>query len=171
MISDTNSAVEREFDPIPNNVPLPPFYILPKTHKEYQENLPTGFPGSPIISACNSYTENISKHIDYIMQPYMKSLPSYVVPKLLRYSLLVTLDVTFLYANIPHEDGREAYKHYLNKEKSISELSPYEICNLVKLTLENNHFQLNNKIISRNLERQWEVIRHLHTHFSLWVNL
>ena len=71
-ISETNSAVEHEFDPIPNNVPQ--FYILPKIHKQYQENLPIGYPGRAIVSACNSYTENISKYIDYILQPYMKNL-------------------------------------------------------------------------------------------------
>ena len=156
-ISETNSAVEREFDPIPDNVRVPQFYILPKTHKQYQENLPIGFPGRPIVSACNSYTEKISKYVDYILQPYMKSLPSYVkdttyfigkiksVPKLSRSSLLVTLDVTSLYTNIPHKDRIEACKYYLSKDKSISELSPDEICSLVKLTLENNHFQFNEK--------------------------
>ena len=156
-ISETNSVVEREFDPIPDNVRVPQFYILPKTHKQYQENLPFGFPGRPIVLACNSYTENISKYIDYILQSYMKSLPSYVkdtpdfickiksVPKLPRNSLLVILDVTSLYTNIPHKDGIDACKYYLNKEKSISKLSPDEICSLVKLTLENNHFQFNEK--------------------------
>ena len=119
-ISETNSAVEREFDPIPDYVRVPQFYILPKTHKQYQENLPIGFPGRPIVSACNSYTENISKYIDYILQPYIKSLPSYVkdttdfickiksVPKLSRNSLPDTLDVTSLYTNILHKDGIEA---------------------------------------------------------------
>ena len=34
-ISETNSAVEREFDPIPNHVRVPQFYILPKTHKQF----------------------------------------------------------------------------------------------------------------------------------------
>ena len=77
-ISETNSAVEREFDPIPNHVRVPQFYILPKTHKQHQDHLPIGYPGRPIVSACNSYTENISKYIDYILQPYMKSLPSFV---------------------------------------------------------------------------------------------
>ena len=65
----------------------------------------------------------------------MKSLPSFVkdttdfickiksVPKLKQNSLLVTLDVTSLYTNIPHEDGIEACKYFLNQDKSISRLS------------------------------------------------
>ena len=59
--------------------------------------------------------------------------------------MLVTLDVTSLYTNIPHEDGIEACKYFLNQDKSISRLSPDEICSLIKLTLENNHFQFNDK--------------------------
>ena len=121
---------------------------IPQSHKHYQENLPIGFTGRPIIPACNSYTENISKYNDYNLQPCMKNLPSYVkditdfickiksVPKLLRNSSLVTLNVSSLYTNIPHEDEKEACE-----EKSISELSPDEIYSRVKLTLENNYFQ------------------------------
>jgi hypothetical protein len=81
--------------------------------KDYNESLPIGYPGRPIVSACNSYTENISKYLDLILQPYMKSLPSYVkdtydfwrklksLPKLSKDSVIVTLDVTSLYTNIP----------------------------------------------------------------------
>ena len=43
---------------------VPQFYILPKIRK----HLPVGFPRRPIVSACNSYKENISKYIDYILQ-------------------------------------------------------------------------------------------------------
>ena len=52
--------------------------ILPKIHKEYNETLPLGYTGRPIVSACNSCTDHISKYIDYNLQPLMKSLPSYV---------------------------------------------------------------------------------------------
>ena len=87
----------------------------------------------------------------------MKTLPSYVkdttdfickiksVPNLSKNSLLITLDVTSLYTNIPHEDGIKACNYYLNQEKSVRGLSPEEICSLIKLTLQNNHFQFNGK--------------------------
>ena len=155
-ISETNSAVEREFDPIPCEVHTPQFYVLPKIHKQYQDTLPVGYPvNCPIVSACNSYTQNIPKYLDYILQPYMKTLPSYVkdttdfickiksIPNLSKNSLLVTLGFTSLYTNIPHEDGIKACNYYLNQEKSDSSLSPEEKCSLIKLTLENNHFQFN----------------------------
>ena len=56
----------------------PQFNILPKTHKERDEKLPIGYPGRPIVSACNSSTDNISKYVDYVLKPLMQSLPSYV---------------------------------------------------------------------------------------------
>ena len=113
-----NSTDEHEFDPIPCEVRTPQFYVLPKIHKQYQETLPVGYPGCPIVSACNSYTENISKYLDYILQPYMKTLPSYVkdttdfickiksVPNLSKNSLLITLDVTSLILIYEHSPWR-----------------------------------------------------------------
>ena len=54
------------------------FYVLPKIHKEHNETFPIGYPGRPIVSACNSYTENISGFIDENLQPHVKNLGSYV---------------------------------------------------------------------------------------------
>ena len=56
----------------------PQFYVLPKIHKEYNGTFPIGHLGHPIVSACNSYTENISGFIDEILQPHVKNLGSYV---------------------------------------------------------------------------------------------
>ena len=93
----------------------PQFYVLPNIHKKYYATLPIGYPGRPIVSACNSRTENISGFIDEILQPHVKSLESYVkdtadilrklqnVPYVSKEAFLVTLDVTSLYSNIPHK--------------------------------------------------------------------
>ena len=43
----------------------PLFYIPPKIHKE-------GNPGHPVISSINCHTANISKYVDYHLQPIMK---------------------------------------------------------------------------------------------------
>jgi hypothetical protein len=67
------------------------------------------------------------------------------LPKLSKDSVLVTLDVTSLYTNIPHEDGIAACKYFLDNEKCGSKLSTEEICTLLKLTLKSNHFQFNNE--------------------------
>ena len=49
----------------------PQFYISPKIHKE-------GNPGLPVVSSINCHTANISKYVDYHLQPIVKQIPSYV---------------------------------------------------------------------------------------------
>ena len=49
----------------------PQFYISPKIHKE-------GNPGRPVVSSTNCHTANISKYVDYHLQPIVKQIPSYV---------------------------------------------------------------------------------------------
>ena len=135
----------------------PQFYILPKTHKEFDDSLPLGYPGRPIVSACNSSTDNISKYIDYVLKPLMQSLPSYVkdttdfIQKLKSTKLahansyLVTLDVSSLYINIPHEDSLDACRFFLASNTCTSHQLPVDsILSLIRLVLENNHFQFNN---------------------------
>ena len=85
----------------------PQFYISPKIHKE-------GNLGRPIVSSINCHTANISKHVDYHLQPIVKQIPSYVkdtndfinkinvVKSVPKSSYLVTMDVRSLYTNIPN---------------------------------------------------------------------
>ena len=47
------------------------FYISPKIHKE-------GNPGRPVVSSINCPTANISKFVDYHLQPVVKQITSYV---------------------------------------------------------------------------------------------
>ena len=47
------------------------FYLRPKIHKE-------GNPGHPVVSSVNCHTANISKYVDYHLQPIVKEIPSYV---------------------------------------------------------------------------------------------
>ena len=42
----------------------PQFYILPKTHTTKNPDLPLGYPGRPLVSACGSLTENESAFLD-----------------------------------------------------------------------------------------------------------
>ncbi|XP_062610216.1 uncharacterized protein LOC134271997 [Saccostrea cucullata] len=88
------------------------FYLLPKIHKE-------GMPGRPIVSAIGHPMEKISEFIDLHLRPHVENLPSYLkdttnyinkTPStcLPDHTLLVTMDVTSLYTNIPHDEGIEA---------------------------------------------------------------
>ena len=152
-LNNSNSSVTDQFDTFPTKMRTPVFYVLPKTHKTPDNSLPLHYPGRPIVSACNSPTENISKYIDYVLKPVMFNLPSFVkdtsdfISKVKGTSFkskdtfLVTLDVSSLYTNIPHEDGVDACKYFLDKGTHVGKLSSDEVARLIKLVLENNHFK------------------------------
>ena len=103
------------------------FYLRPKIHKE-------GNPGRPVVSSVNCHTANISKYVDYHLQPIVKEIPSYVkdtqdflkklekVKDIPLESLLVTLVVKSLYTNIPNNEGIKAVKgsYEKYKEKTVS---------------------------------------------------
>ena len=91
------------------------FYFLPKIHKKEVK-------GRPIISGNGCPTEKISAFVDDHIKEYVKKLPSYVkdttdfIRKLESFSkmkrvrhdnelILVTMDVTSLYTNIPNHEG------------------------------------------------------------------
>ena len=85
------------------------FYLLPKIHKENN-------PGRPIVSANGHPTEKISEFIDFHLRPFVENLPSHIkdttdyLKKMENLTIpenttLVTMDVTSLYTNIPHDDG------------------------------------------------------------------
>ena len=100
----------------------PKFYLRPKVHKE-------GNPGRPVVSSVNCHIANISKYVDYHLQPIVKEIPSYVkdtqdflkklekVKDIPQESLLVTLDAKSLYTNIPNNEGIKAVKESYEKTK------------------------------------------------------
>ena len=88
---------------------IPEFYTLTKIHKVHPV-------GRPIISGCEGPTERISSFVDSLLQPIAKLQDSYlkdttdfinfientIVPENI---ILVSMDVTSLYTNIPQEEG------------------------------------------------------------------
>ena len=85
------------------------FHILTKIHK------PAAV-GRPIISGCEGPTEKLSYFVDKILQPIAQQQKSYLrdttdfinfieKTKLLKRVVLVSMDVTSLYTNIPQEEG------------------------------------------------------------------
>ena len=93
--------------------------MLPKIHK-------VGHPARPIVSSSGAPTENISAFVDYHLHPLVTKLPSYIqdtsdflrklqdLPALPDNTLLVTLDVSSLYTNIPHTEGIDACREALD---------------------------------------------------------
>ena len=91
------------------------FYILPKIHKNKDNS-----PGRPIVSASSHPTERISEFFAYQLNLLVPKLPSYIkdtthflqkldsLPELPYGCLLVTLDVSSFYTNIPYKEGIHA---------------------------------------------------------------
>ena len=59
-------------------------------------------------------------------------------------SLLVTMDVTGLYSNIPHNEGIQACEIFL-KENGFTETKAQDLASLIKFVLTHNVFVFNNK--------------------------
>ena len=129
------------------------FYILPKIHKNKQNHL-----GHPILSPNSHPTENISQFVDSHLNPLVPKLPSYIkdtthflkklddLKELPPGSLLVTLDVSSLYTNIPHNEGIEACRKALNSSDHLSRshLKTESICDLMRTILTMNNFEFDN---------------------------
>ena len=110
----------------------------------------------PIVSSVNSVTENISKFVEYWLQPIVKQLPSYIkdtntfanlitqtpVPQDCK---LVSIDVSSLYTNIPHHDGLEAALNSLAEHRDHDPIRPpiQILRELMSIVLKNNIFEFN----------------------------
>ena len=147
----------------PKQPRTPIFYGLPKIHKD---NIPL----RPIVSANEAPTENISAYIDYICQPLMKALPSYIrdtkdflqktlsITSLPPGSFLVTADVVSLYTNIPHEEGIQALMTSMCENKHLlPEDAPPPHCakQLLEFILTENCFEFVNSI-NKSMAQLWE---------------
>ena len=88
---------------------IPEFYTLTKIHKAKPVE-------RPIISGCGGPTERISSFVDSLLQPIAKQQTSYLKDttdfinflentKVTENAILVSMDVTSLYKNIPQEEG------------------------------------------------------------------
>ena len=127
-------------------------YLLPKIHKN--KNPP---PGRPIISGMGSPTEKISQLVDHFLNPPNSELPSFVkdtthflqllegLGDLPDDTLLVTLDVTSLYTNIPNDEGIQAARETLHRSRPDVGVKPSNdtLIKLLEMVLTKNNFQFN----------------------------
>ena len=103
---------------LPNLARTPLFYGLPTVHKP---NIPL----QPIVSACDSSTDQLSNYVTHSKQPLVETLLSYIwdskhflqllesLLPLPENAILVAADVTSLYTNILYEAGLESVLHYM----------------------------------------------------------
>ena len=106
-------------------------------------------PGRPIVSATSHPTGHTSQFVDTHLNPLVPKFPSYIkdtthflrklddLKELPPGSLLVTLDVSSLYTNIPHKEGIEACRKVLNSSGHLSHscLKIESICDLMHMIL------------------------------------
>ena len=125
-------------------------YTLTKIHK------PTPV-GRPITSGCDGPTEGISAFVDHLTQPIAQTQASYLKDttdflnfiektKLPKSRILVSMDVTSLYTNIPQEEGIttvcEAYEEFYEENPPIPTRYLREMLSLI---LQENSFQFSGK--------------------------
>ena len=170
------------------------FYMLPKIHKNIISP-----PGRPIVSGNDCPTEKISQLVDLCINPLVPKIQSYLkdtthllqilqtTDKVPPGALLVTLDVTSLYTNIPHEEGIAAVADYLSRYRSPDALpSNQSLLKLLRMVLTKNNFNFNEQhflqtngtamgtrvapsyanIFMARFEEQYVYPYHLHIH--LW---
>ena len=127
------------------------FYLLPKIHKN---TLPP--PGRPIVSQIGSPTERISGYLDFFLQPFLQKIPSYLKDTghflhtieeinqkgpLPPNTLLVTLDVTSLYTNIPILEAKQSVaKALIELRGNNNTPSNKYLLQLLDLILKHNIF-------------------------------
>ena len=126
------------------------FYTLTKIHK------PTPV-GRPIISGCSGPTERISAFVDHLIQPIAQLQASYLKDttdfinfieriKLPKSAILVSMDVTSLYTNIPQQEGITtvwyAYEQFHQGNPPVPTRFLSKMLSLIRLE---NPFQYNEK--------------------------
>ena len=150
---DRDEITQKIFDYLrPLNSRTPQFYLLPKIHKSARPP-----PGRPILSANGCPTERISKFVDHFLQPLVTTTKSYIkdtthflqlmenLGVLPENTLIITLDVTSLYTNIPIEEGKRAVARFLSRNPTQGGPWGQSIITLLDMVLKMNNFQFNGK--------------------------
>ena len=143
----------------PNPPRIPIFYTLTKIHKP----LPVG---RPIISGCEGPTERISSCGPFItpvaqkQKSYLKDTTDFInfieKTQVSQNTILVSMDVTSLYTNVPQDAGItivcEAYQKYHNNSPPIPS---HYLKQILGLILKENSFQ--SKFTEQPWERKWRL--------------
>ena len=156
---DNDILEKAEYDVLKqDNVKPGKFYCTFKVHKEYNENgIP---PVRPIISGSGSLTENIGIFVDHHLKNLSNKHPTYIkdTPDFLNHietinngaplptgAVLVTVDVSALYTNIPQEEGIQACREALNVRSDNKVPTDFVIRSL-EIILKYNIFEYDQKL-------------------------
>ena len=104
------------------------------------------------MSNNSTATEDISAFLDFCLKPLVTKVPHIFedtrdfltrimeIKDLPEDSLLVSFDVVRLYPHIPHEEGIEIMKEFLN-QREVKDISTKGLCHLATIILKNNFFE------------------------------
>ena len=127
------------------------FYLLPKIHKRLHD-----VPGRLVISNGGYYTKNISSFLDYPLQPLALKVKSYFkgtnhflsklksLGKLPQGAILCTIDIVSLYPNIPHSEGLNSLRRFLELRDN-KQISRDTLIELAEIVLKSNFFVFDQK--------------------------
>ena len=130
---------------LPAKCRTPQIYFLPKIHKKLVV-------ARPIISGNGCPTEQISAFVDEHIKQYVPLIPSFVrdtkdfIRKIEEIKadeklILVTLDVSALYTNIPNNEGKRAIYRTLIENNYDGKVSINSIMKLLTCVLQMNNFE------------------------------
>ena len=151
------------------------FYHLPKIHKK-------NIPGRPICSSINHPTSNISKFVDEHIKQYVPKAASYArdtqhfisrlkgLGNIPHIALIVTLDVSSLYTNIPNHEGLLAVAEHIRKDPEKQKIGPH-LLKLLELVLHSMSFTLMETTICKMEAQLWALPQLPTMPISSWTDL
>ena len=71
---------------------------------------------------------------------------------------LISLDVVFLFDNIPLDLALDCIEEKLNLQENLTKISNNEILIAVRTVFNNTVFSFNNKFINRRQDLQWVLL-------------
>ena len=114
----------------------------------------TGRGGNDVQHKNWKKTERISQFVDYYINTLVSTLDSHIkdttdflnklsnLGNLPNNAILVTLDVSSLYPNIPHNQGIDACRHFLDTRPN-KHIPTETLCDLLQMILTMNNFTFN----------------------------
>ena len=177
MVNDTCTLIEyihsqhmidkvaKEFLLLPQNTCIPFFYGL---HKIYKPRCPL----CPIVSGCDGQIDHLSAYITHFIDSLANNFPSYLkdtkhvvhliekLQPLQTNTLLVKVDVTFLYKKIAHKEGIVAVIHFMKEYKHLLPTNPlphYKVCIILGFILKKATSNSWTTIYTESLVPLWET--------------
>ena len=88
--------------------------------------------------------------------------------KLPQGTILFTIVVVGLYPNIPHSEGLNSLRRFLELRNN-KQISSDTLIEVAEIVLKSNFFEFDQKILNKYVELQLEQSLHLHMLLCLWL--